>query len=185
MLTQMNLGNLKRGGLMTVQVVSKSFFRVFEKVMRFISGLLLAVMVIIVFSNVVARYGLNSSLAWSEEISRIIFIYIVFFGAILAYIKDEHLGVDLLVKKLPLKASHVVMIVSDLLVLYAIYLLAWGGLDLTRQSLQSGWTSPALSIPYGYVYMIVPVCSLVLFIQAVIKLIQNIRSLVAAFKGGN
>ncbi len=60
-------------------------------------GLLPGLMVIIVFSNVVARYFLNSSLAWSEEISRFMLIWLAFLGSYLAFVRNEHLGLDLLV----------------------------------------------------------------------------------------
>jgi TRAP-type transport system small permease protein len=157
-------------------------FVVFEKVVRFVVGVLLTALVVIVFSNVLSRYVLNSALAWSEEIGRIVFIYLVFFVAILAYIKNEHLGLDLLVKRLPARPANLVVLAADLLVLLAIGVLAWGGFDLTRQTLQSGWTSPVMEIPYGYIYLVVPLCGSILFVQAVFKLASNLRSTIAVFE---
>src|SRR5262249_51169519 len=61
-------------------------------------GGILALMVVLVFGNVVLRYGFNSGIAISEEISRYLFIWLTFLGAIVAVHEHEHLGVDTLVR---------------------------------------------------------------------------------------
>jgi TRAP-type C4-dicarboxylate transport system permease small subunit len=62
----------------------------------------LALMVILVFSNVVLRYGFNLGITFSEEVSRFLFIWVVFLGAVLTLRDNAHLGVHMLTKKLPL-----------------------------------------------------------------------------------
>ncbi len=47
-------------------------------------ALALAVMVVMVFGNVVLRYAFNSGIAISEEVSRWLFVWITFLGAIVA-----------------------------------------------------------------------------------------------------
>lgn len=81
----------------------EKIYGVCEKILRYITGVLLAGMVVVVFSNVISRYFLNAAIAWSEEISRFMLIWLVFLGANLAYINDEHLGLDILVKAVPKK----------------------------------------------------------------------------------
>ena len=61
----------------------------------------LAVMVVLVFGNVVLRYGFNSGIAVSEELSRWLFVCLTFLGAIVALREHAHLGVDSLVERLP------------------------------------------------------------------------------------
>src|SRR5687768_15471997 len=63
--------------------------------------LCLVLMVILVFGNVVLRYGFNSGITVSEELSRMFFVYLTFCGAIVAMRDHLHLGVDSLVKRLP------------------------------------------------------------------------------------
>ncbi|MDA3955588.1 TRAP transporter small permease [Oceanispirochaeta sp.] len=148
-----------------------------------IIGLLLALMVIIVFSNVVARYFLNSSLAWSEELSRFMLIWLAFLGAVLAYVKNEHLGLDILIIVLPYKISRMLLVLSNLLVIVGIGILLHGGWTMTAFTFNSGWTSPALAIPYGIVYFIVPFSGVLLLMQAFLKLGDNISNLNKALKG--
>ena len=61
----------------------------------------LLLMVVLVFGNVVLRYVFNSSITLSEEISRWLFVWITFMGAVVALREHAHLGTDALVSRLP------------------------------------------------------------------------------------
>ena len=52
------------------------------RLMRLFTALCLAVMVVLVFGNVVLRYGFNSGIAFSEEMSRWAFVWLIFVGAV-------------------------------------------------------------------------------------------------------
>ncbi|MBL0919017.1 MAG: TRAP transporter small permease subunit [Hydrogenophaga sp.] len=71
------------------------------KAFRYLGETLLALcllgMVIAVFSNVVLRYGFNSGLNASEELSRLLFVWMVFLGATLAYPVGQHMAFTSLV----------------------------------------------------------------------------------------
>ena len=154
------------------------------KIIQAMIGVLLALMVVIVFSNVIARYFLNASLAWSEEVSRFMMIWLVFLGAVMAYVKGEHLGLDIALKVLPEKGARGLQVIVNILVIYAVFNLLSGGVVLALDSLSSGWTAPASNISYGIVYCIVPV-SFVLFIYfALINLIDSVITFVSTLKGG-
>ena len=64
-------------------------------------ALALAVMVLLVFGSVVLRYVFNSGISVSEELSRWLFVWITFLGAIVAVKEHGHLGTDLVLIKLP------------------------------------------------------------------------------------
>ena len=156
----------------------------FEKVINFLIGVMLAGMVVLVFGNVIARYFLNASIGWSEEVSRFMLIWLAFLGAVIAYIKNEHLGLDILVKMLPGKTAKMLTIVADFLVLAALAYMTKGGYDMTVDSLASGWVSSAVPIPYGYVYMVAPISSLFMFLEGVIKTAGDLRKLGFKCQGG-
>ena len=61
----------------------------------------LAVMVVLVFGNVVLRYACNSGIAVGEEVSRWLFVWLCFLGAVVAMKEGGHLGTDMLVSRLP------------------------------------------------------------------------------------
>jgi TRAP-type C4-dicarboxylate transport system permease small subunit len=97
-----------------------------ERLAEWLMGLALAVMVVLVFGNVVLRYGFNSGIAWAEEISRLMFVWLIFLGAILALRRHAHLGVELLQARLPRKLRLLCAVVSHLLMLYALWLFLHG-----------------------------------------------------------
>ena len=61
-------------------------------------ALLLAGMIVMVFTNVAMRYGFNSGLRWGIELSRMAFVWIVMLGSALALRSNEHLAVTELVE---------------------------------------------------------------------------------------
>ena len=63
----------------------------------------LALMSFLIFLNVILRYTLNSGLTFTEEASRYMFVWLTFMGAVLAFNGDEHVSVQFLVAKLPVK----------------------------------------------------------------------------------
>ncbi|MET1030502.1 TRAP transporter small permease, partial [Domibacillus tundrae] len=96
--------------------------RYFENTLNIFMAVALAVMVVLVFGNVVLRYAFNSGITWSEEMSRYLFIWLTFLGAIGAFKNKEHLGVDMLVKRLPNKMKRLVIVISDLMILFVLIL---------------------------------------------------------------
>jgi hypothetical protein len=73
-------------------------------------------MVLRVFSNVVGRYGFGAGFAGAEEVARLLFVWLVFLGAILALRRRAHLGVELVVQRLPAglrRACAVVCLPAD------------------------------------------------------------------------
>jgi TRAP-type transport system small permease protein len=94
-------------------------------------ALFLAIMVVLVFGNVVLRYAFNSGITVSEEVSRWLFVWLTFLGAIVAMREHAHLGVDSLVKRLPTAGKKFCLILSQLLMLYATWLLLKGSWEQT------------------------------------------------------
>jgi TRAP-type C4-dicarboxylate transport system permease small subunit len=84
---------------------------------------MLAVMVVLVFGNVVMRYGFNSASRISEELSRWLFVWMTFLGAVVALRDNGHLGTDMLVGRLGRWARRICMGLSLLLMLYCLWLL--------------------------------------------------------------
>ena len=94
-------------------------------------ALFLAIMVVLVFGNVVLRYAFNSGITVSEELSRWLFVWLTFLGAIVAMREHAHLGVDSFVKRLPTAGKKICLVASQLLMLYATWLLLVGSWEQT------------------------------------------------------
>jgi TRAP-type C4-dicarboxylate transport system permease small subunit len=136
-----------------------------QKISRIANGILngaiafsLASMALLVFGNVVLRYAFNSGITWSEEMSRFLFVWMVFFGAIAALKDNMHLGVDLVVNLLPKTLKRTMFVFSNLCVLFILWLLLDGSWKMTVLNMDS--IAPATGISLSWVYGIGLVTSL-------------------------
>ncbi|MET0869238.1 MAG: TRAP transporter small permease, partial [Pseudorhodoplanes sp.] len=114
-------------------------------------ALLLAGMVVLVFGNVVLRYVFNSGIAISEELSRWLFVWMVFLGAIVGLREHAHLGVDTLIKFLSPAGRKACFAVSHALMLYASVLLTIGSWKQTLLNWDT--TAPASNLSVGIFYL--------------------------------
>ncbi len=121
------------------------------RAMEVLIALFLAAMVVLVFGNVVLRYGFNSGILFSEEVSRWLFIWLTFLGAIVALKEHGHLGVDVLVGRLPPLGKKLCLGATHLLMLYILWLLFQGSLAQARIN----WdvTAPVTGAPMAIVYI--------------------------------
>jgi TRAP-type transport system small permease protein len=124
-----------------------------EGIFHLLKGLIalcLAVMVVLVFGNVVLRYGFNLGITVSEELSRWLFVWMIFLGAIIAMREHGHLGVDSLVIRLPPWGKKACLVTSQLLMLYATWLLLDGSWQQTVINLDV--QAPVSGLSMGIVY---------------------------------
>ncbi|GAB6099551.1 TRAP transporter small permease [Halanaerocella petrolearia] len=154
------------------------FKKIYDLYKYFVMAITLIIMVI-VNMNVFSRYVLNDSLGWGAEAARFLFIWLTFLGAVLAYEKDEHIGLDFVVDALPEKVSHIVRVIGDLAVLFVIGILVKTGITVVQFTSN---TSPALEIPMSKVYLIIPITATFMFCLALGKLKVRIENLINCFK---
>lgn len=98
----------------------------FCKLIDILIGTALAVMVVLVFGNVVLRYAANSGITVSEELSRWLFVWMTFLGAVVALKEHGHLGTDMLVSRLGPGGKKTCLVLAQVLMLYATWLLFSG-----------------------------------------------------------
>ena len=119
---------------------------------------LLGLMVVLVFGNVVLRYGFNSGLVFSEEVSRFIFMWLTLLGALLTMAYRSHLGMNSLIAAMPVAGQRIMRFVSDALMLVCCGLIAWG--TWLQVELAMVDFAPVTGIPMGLVFSALLVCSL-------------------------
>lgn len=120
------------------------------RLIGYLIGAFLAVMVVLVFGNVVMRYVFNSGLTISEELSRWLFVWVTFLGAVVALRDNAHLGTDFLVGKLGPKGKRLFMAASLVLMLYCLWLLFKGAYDQFLVNKDSA--SPVMEASMGWLY---------------------------------
>lgn len=110
-------------------------------------ALFLALMVLMVFGNVVLRYGFNSGIAISEELSRWLFVWVTFMGAVVALKEKAHLGTDMLISRISMFGRKLCLGVSYVLMLALCGVLFKGAWEQTKINASS--TSAAMEVSMG------------------------------------
>jgi len=118
--------------------------------LKFTIALCLVAMVIMVFGNVVLRYAFNSGISLSEELSRWLFVWMTFLGALVAMREHGHLGVDAVVNRLPVLGKKVCLVAGQGLMLYVCWLLFDGSWQQTVINLDVKAPTSGLSMAIFY-----------------------------------
>ncbi len=118
--------------------------------LKVVIALCLAVMVVLVFGNVVLRYGFNSGITISEELSRWLLVWLTFLGAIVAVREHAHLGVDTLVRMLGPTGKRICFIINYCLMLFADWLLLAGSWRQTIINIDDRAPATGLSMAIFY-----------------------------------
>lgn len=95
---------------------------------------MLGVMVLLVFGNVVLRYAFNSGITVSEELSRWLFVWMTFLGAVVGLKEHGHLGTDMLVSRLGPGGKRACLLLAQGLMLWCTWLVFSGSLAQARLS---------------------------------------------------
>ncbi len=121
------------------------------RLLNMLMALALAIMVVLVFGNVVLRYAFNSGITVSEEVSRWLFVWMTFLGAIVALKEHAHLGSDMLVSRLPTGGKKALLVVGHVLMIFFTWLIFSGSLQQARinYDVEAPVTGASMAILYG------------------------------------
>lgn len=139
-----------------------------EHVIELSMAFALAVMVIGVGGNVILRYVFHTGIAASEEVARLMFVWMIFLGAILALRRNAHLGMELVQVRLPRPIRRGCAVLSHLLILYALWLFLVGSWDQTVIGLHT--YSTVLGYPTALMASGGLVCALAMIVLILINL---------------
>lgn len=122
--------------------------------------LLMACLVTVTSYQVFSRYVLRSPLGWSEELSRYVFVWIVFLAAWAAFKEGGHLAMDLVVGRLrPVLRRWIGKLIDGILLLFLLFVITTAPEILGITARQ---TSAVLNIPMSYVYLALPTAAVLM-----------------------
>jgi len=121
-----------------------------KRILEGILAIIIAILSCIIFINIILRYGFHTSILSIDELSRLLFVWLTFIGAIVAYMDNSHVQVTFLVEKLSPANQQRVSLLTHTLILLLCLGLAWGAIEKTAQD----WSnlSPILGVPIGLMY---------------------------------
>ncbi len=148
------------------------FFRVLDFSLKTVMVTLLVVLIVAVGVNVFGRFVLDKSLAVSDELARLLFVWVIFLGAGLAHLHREHIVVDTLIERLPERGRRALTVVQELLVLALMGALLLGARDVMSTS---PGNTPLLNVPYNLYTAAVPVAAVMIGLITVYRIAVAVR----------
>lgn len=122
----------------------------FYRFLEILLIILLSGMAVMVFVNVIMRYGFNSGINVSDELSRYFFVWLTFIGALVAFRENSHLGIETLVMLLSRRGRIICMILSNLIILVCSGIFFWG--TWMQFSINASMSAPVTGLSMIWVY---------------------------------
>jgi TRAP-type C4-dicarboxylate transport system permease small subunit len=127
--------------------------RLFKTLEAVLFVLVLALLALVIL-QVCTRYLLHNSLPWTEEVARMVLIWLVMIGAAIATERNEQYAINFIFERLGGGARMAVLLATHLIgIVFLIALAVYGG-EYVRTNMQTVYV--ATQIPKGYIYAAVP-----------------------------
>ena len=148
---------------------------IITKILSIILIILMAVMVIDVSWQVFTRFILQDPSSFTEELAGFLLIWIGLLGSSYALYTKAHLGIDIITSKLSgFRKLFSQLMIHAVVILFAFFVLVVGGIRLVNITLTLEQISPALGIPMGYVYLVLPLTGILMIYYSIVSIIQTI-----------
>ncbi|WP_432454135.1 MULTISPECIES: TRAP transporter small permease [unclassified Agarivorans] len=152
--------------------------KIIDKISRVdtvVAAVFLAIIVLLMGYGVITRYVFNAPSSWVEEVCLSLFVWMTFMGASALMRSDELVRIDFLVRKCPQPVAYFIdNIFRPILMIIAIGFMIYWGFKLLPFS-QVRFT-PALKIPYIYIYAAVPVSACLMLYHQLCQLYSSLIS---------
>ncbi len=147
-----------------------------SKILKYLLVFMFVILVITVLLQVFSRYTLAVAIPWTEDGARLILIAITFLGAAVALRDDEHVAINFLLKRIPLKHRRYVNILFNGAILFFLFFFIKGSIEMTIKN----WVLPVVSFPklkIGYIYLFLPLSASLMVYFLILKIINDINNI--------
>ncbi len=148
--------------------------KLLDKLVRGLVMLCMALMVVVVTWQVLSRYLLADPSPWTEEVARMLLIWVGLFGGVYAYREKAHLGLDLLYQKVGDVGKRRLDVITDICCgLFALTVLILGGGSLVKLTWELNQTTAVLGIPMAWVYTVLPISGVLIVYYSIASILGN------------
>lgn len=138
------------------------------------SAILIALMMLTVVYDVVARLVFRAPTLWVIDVNEYLLVYVTFIPAAWILLRDGHVKVELVVQRLGPRGQHVMGLISNFIGLVYCVILTWQGWLVTWQAYVNGYRfSTALAAPQWPIYAIIPLGAAWLGLAFLFKLLTS------------
>ena len=140
-----------------------------------ISCICLALLVFIVFSNVILRYCFNSPYQWGEEVEMLLIVWVIWYGGSAAFRTGNQICVDMVLGLLPQKMQKVINVLIFILSFAVILFMLRQGLSYVLQLADTNRVTETLHIPRAFVYSCMPAACFLMLINLTVAFIREMK----------
>ncbi|REG85637.1 TRAP transporter small permease [Marinomonas pollencensis] len=124
---------------------SKIFTLLYKHGVETLAGSMFIVILSLSWLQVFRRYALDNSSTWTEEVARLLLVWLTFLAAAAATRDESHLAVDILINRLPNTLKHAFRCVVNLLIASVGVVLCWKGVIIVELAMPDHSTSLGFS----------------------------------------
>ena len=142
---------------------------------KLVMGISAIAVLVVTFAQVLFRYVLKSALPWSQDVLRLAFTYLVFWGAAWCVREKGHLNVDVVLTAIPVRLRAAVELVINLVLCAFFLFLVVYGVSFAKNGLTQ--TAPYLPIPMTVYYASIPSAAVLMLFYMVQIVAEQVLSL--------
>ena len=137
---------------------------------------ILMFMLVILFYQVVARYGFGITNAWCDELSRYALVWFGYLSACYAIVHNAHIKIDLFIKIWPKRWRTGIKLLSNVIFFLYAVVVAYYSADWLWGLMKSGAITLGLHLPMAVICLIVPLSHVLMavrLVQLTYRQVQN------------
>lgn len=149
--------------------------KVLSTLENWVAALAFALVTAVAFTNVVSRYFLDASLAFTAEITINVAVWLTMIGAVIGVREGSHLGFSLLHEKLAGTPKKVLTVVIGTAMVLFFAVLLWYGWEQVASQIENGRSTPSMQIPQWLFTLALPVGSALGILRTVQVTVRAVR----------
>ena len=158
-----------------MKIVDKFINNIIELIMA-ASSLVLSVVTLL---QVISRFILKNPIAWGQDVVRLSFIYLVFWGGAYCVKEKGHLNIDILLTAVKGKTRYIIEFLINIVLLAFFAFIIYYGFIFTKTGVTQ--KAPYLDIPMSIYYLSLPTAGILMFYYQIKQIIAQIKD----FEDGN
>lgn len=152
------------------------FEKIIVRTLRFLSFIMFVIMIGVVFAQVLLRYFFGAPLAWSDELSRLLLVWVSFMGVTLVHYSDGgHPAVTFLVDKIPERFRKILDLLLNTAMVICFIAIFLASLKYTAANHR--FVSAVLHYPNSVKYAIVPICMILMAVKSGFRTVEDVRKI--------
>ena len=153
------------------------FRKAMTRVLQWIVIALMGVLVLDVLWGVLSRYAFGQQAKWSEELARLLLVWVSLFGASLAFAIKAHLGLDYFASKLHPSARKTNKLIGiGICLTFAVSVFLIGGMEQVSKTYESGQTMVALPMSKWWAYAALPASGVFMVLFLVVQFVEALAT---------